>query len=55
MKIFFSYFVEFDKDKSILSKNYFKDCIVSEPNKRPIIMIIQNKNIFLIIDGQQKI
>lgn len=47
MKALFLYFVEFNKNRLILSKDYLKDYIVDGLNKRLIIMIIHNKSIFL--------
>ena len=55
MKALLPYFVEFSEDGSILPKVYLKDCAVSGPNKRPIIMITHNESTFLANDGQQKI
>ena len=40
------YFIEFDKDRSILPKEYLKNCAVEGLDQRPIIMIIYNKNTF---------
>lgn len=47
MKALLSYFVEFSKNKSILPKNYLEYYIVSGSNKKPIIIIIHDKSIFL--------
>ena len=55
IKALLPYFVEFSENRSILSKDYPKDCAVSRLNKRLIIMIIYNKNTFLANDRWQKI
>ena len=46
IKVIFPYFMEFSKNRLILSKEYSKNCIVSKPNKRPIIKITHGKSIF---------
>lgn len=55
IKVFFSYFVKFSKNKLILSKIYPKNYIISDFNKRLIIMIIYNKSILLANNKQQKV
>lgn len=52
IKILFPYFVKFNKDGSILSKNYSKNCAVDGLNKRLIMIIIYNESIFLANDRQ---
>lgn len=47
IQVLFFYFMEFSKDGSILPKNYFKDCVIGGYNKKLIIIIIYNENIFL--------
>lgn len=49
IKALSSYFIEFDKSRSILPKKYPKTCKVKSLNRKPIIIIIYNKIIFLII------
>ena len=55
MKALLPYFIEFNKDESILLKDYPKNCAISSPNKKPIIMITNNKNTFLTNNSQQKV
>lgn len=55
MKLFLSYFVEFEKNDKILSKRYTSDCAVKKPDTWPIMMIIYNKSIFFANDIPQKI
>lgn len=48
MKALLFYFVKFNKDRSILSKDYFKDYAVSRPNERIFIMITNYQSTFLV-------
>lgn len=54
MKALSPYFIEFGEDKSILSKEYPKDCKISGSNQRLIIIIIYNKNTFFANNEHQK-
>lgn len=45
------YLVEFQVDSSIEEKAYPLDCIVNDPNKRPVMLITHNESIFLINDN----
>lgn len=55
MKELLPYFVQFGEDGSILPKEYPKDCAVGRLNKRPIIMIKYDKNIFSANDGSRRV
>lgn len=55
MESLLPYFIEFNKDGNILSKNYTNYCTIGEPNQQPIIMIIYSKNTFSFNDNYQKI
>ena len=55
MRLLLPYFVEFSEDGSILEKDYPDDCAVGEPDRRPIIMITHDENIFLANDGRRKV
>lgn len=55
MKSLLPYLIEFFKNKSILSKEYFNNYIVGVSDQRPIIMIIYDDNIFSTNDNCQKI
>lgn len=44
--------MRFDKDGSILLKNYPKNCKGSKPNKNSNIMITYDENTFLSTDEQ---
>lgn len=46
IKTLFLYFVEFSKNKSILSKVYPKNYVINGPNKKLIIIITYYKSIF---------
>lgn len=46
MKLLLPYFIEFQDDDIILSKDQFKDYIVNEPNQYLIIIIIYDENTF---------
>lgn len=47
IKILLSYFVEFNENKSILPKKYYKNYIIKTLNWKPIIIIKYYKSIFL--------
>ena len=51
----FLYFVKFNKDDTILFKEYPNDCIVRSLNQRLIIIIIYNKSIFSTNNDCQKV
>ena len=51
IKAFFSYIIEYNKNESILSKDYSKNYIINNLNKRLIIIITYNKNTFLTNDS----
>ena len=51
MKSFLSYFVEFEEDDKILSKEYPSHCAVGGPDQQPIIMIIYDKSTFFTNDS----
>ena len=46
MKSLLSYFVEFQDNSTILSKEYLKDCAIVGPNQRPTIMITYDESTF---------
>ena len=55
MKSLLPYFVEFEKDGKILRKEYLNDCVVREPDRRPIIMITYYESTFSANDSWRKI
>lgn len=50
MKVLSPYFVEFDKNKSILAKKYSKDYKIGGSNQKPIIIITYYENTFSVND-----
>lgn len=51
MKERLSYLVEFNKDGSMLSKKFPQDCAFDRPNKKLVMMIIDDKSSFSSNDG----
>ena len=55
MKLLLPYCVEFSDDRSILPKTYPKNCAVSGPDQKPIIMITHDESTFFANDGRRKV
>lgn len=55
IKVIHLYFVEFNEDRSILPKDYYKNYTIGGLNNRLIIIITHNESIFLVNDEWQKI
>ena len=55
MKSLLPYFVEFQDNGTILSKEYTEDFVIKRPNRQLIIMIICGKSIFLVNNSYSKI
>ena len=55
MKSLLPYFVEFFEDGTMVPKEYPDDCAVGGPDRRPIIMITHDENIFSANDGCRKV
>lgn len=47
--------MQFGEDGSILPKKYPKDCVIGEPNRRPIIIITHDKSIFSANNERQRV
>lgn len=55
MKLFLPFFVKFEEDVSILSKEYASDCTIKSLNQQLIIRIIYDESTFSMNDSWQKI
>lgn len=55
MKLLLPYFLEFLEDSILVSKEYPSDYATKRPEKKPIIIIIQNEKIFFMNNNCKKI
>ena len=51
MKLFLPFFVKFEEDVSILSKEYASDCTIKSLNQQLIIRIIYDESTFSMNDS----
>lgn len=55
MQSFLPYFVEFEENDKILSKEYLNNCVIGSLDWQPIIMITYDESIFFANDSCWKI
>lgn len=55
MQALLPYLVEFNQNRSIISKEYPKNCAVGSPNQKPVILITHDGSTFSANNGCQKV